>query len=143
MTSLEEDQEHLQRLKDSSKPTDDEGRDRVLMQFFLIYRIEQKQIVQSNLVLVDWLLSILKQTKQLKEKLMEERLKKQPVDFDRDFKAIYLRTPYGPEEEEEQIKNGFEKDDDGVEAFPRAFIDRRIRLRDYFKELYLALKVLF
>lgn len=117
-TTLEQDQEHLQRLKNSKKPTDDEGRDRILMQFFLIYRIEQKQIVASNLTLVDWLLALLFKTKHLKEKLMQERLKNQPVHFDRDFKNLYLRTPYGPEEDEDQVKKGFEINEDEVEQFP-------------------------
>lgn len=40
ITTLEQDEVLLKKLRKSNEPTDGEGRENILMQFFLIYRIE-------------------------------------------------------------------------------------------------------
>lgn len=66
ITTLEEDQALIRKLREEKKPQDEQGRDSLIMQFFLIYRIEQKLIVRSNLVIVDWLIKVVLKTKHMK-----------------------------------------------------------------------------
>ena len=71
------------------------------------------------------------------------RLKSQPLDFDQQFKRIYLTTPLGDDEDEITLQEGFEKDEEGVEQFPQNFIEKRLKLREYLKELHTAVKEFF
>ena len=94
-------------------------------------------------MVVEWLIKVLEATMNLKTSLMERRLKGQYTDFEREYKQIYLSIPLGDDEDEETLRNGFPKDKEDVEQFPREFLDRRLHLREYLKELYLAIRDLF
>ena len=64
-STLEDDLEELEVLKSLKGSTDKQGRQKHVIQFLLIYRIEQKKIVQSNLTLVEWLTQVVQKTKTL------------------------------------------------------------------------------
>lgn len=104
----------------------------------LIYRIEQKLIVSSNLHLVDYLMDVVRTVRDMRRSVVRRKVQGEDVDFAVEFKQAYMSRPYGPAETEAMLEQGFPKDDAGVTQFPARFIERRLKVREYLKGLYVA-----
>lgn len=90
-TSIEDDEARLEQLRSSNRSVDELGRDSQVMQFFLIYRIEQKKIVKSNFDVIDYLMNVVRRVKEVISGGVS------PGDelFDKKFKEAYMDQPYG------------------------------------------------
>ena len=51
-----------------------------------------------------------------------------------------MTTPFQPEEDEQTLSKGFEKNEAGTVSYPLRFLELRQKAREYLKQLYTALK---
>lgn len=66
------------------------------MQFFLSYRIGQKKIVESNFYVIDYLIRVIENTKDI----LKGEVAPGNALFDQLFKEAYMSLPYGPDSQQ-------------------------------------------
>ena len=126
----------LEKLRQAPGSKDELGRDSPTLQFLLVYRIEQKEIVRSNFSVVDYLIQVIQKAQVLKSDLDQNP----NLNFDSAFKEIYLTTAFQPQEDQQTLTKGFEKNETGIVSYPAEFIERRQKVREYLKQLFTILK---
>ena len=90
--------------------------------------------------MVNYLMDVVKTVRDLKRSMVRRKAQGEAVDFTAEFKQAYTSRPYGPEETEAMLEQGFPKDGNGVIQFPARFIEKRLKVREYLKGLYVANK---
>lgn len=49
--------------------TDEQGRNRDILQYLVLYRLEQKKIVQSNIEVIDYIIKVVIKVKEIVDKV--------------------------------------------------------------------------